>query len=400
MSHDQIVFVEKSEHVEQIEDEYDVCEVYDLDTEGFGLLLDCDTAAEVEELNYTAVENYDAGLEVNLQTANTAMQDSSRADMQDVLSFHNIPETELDAGDITVVVMDSGVNESHPRFSEDMLQDRVDVTDADGVDNVGHGTAVAGQIARIAPGVNVIDLRIFGGNGSSTIKEIVEAYGWLLDNTEKYQFVNMSWGARDRVRKIDQMQNELASRGRLAICAAGNSGEKGGSPATAEKAFSVGSCNERGGMSDFSSYNPDHENPDVTAIGESVVLFRAPGTSMGEPIDEELTVASGTSFSAPNTAGMMIRYAARSIDWTADSLANRFTEYARDIPGLPRDGHGIADYRAAADGEKPEPEPRYADASVWNFIGRDTVFISADWLESGSYRVNREKLLDAVERKE
>lgn len=57
---------------------------------------------------------------------------------------------------------------------------------------------------------------------------------------------------------------------------------------------------------------------------------------------------SGTSFSAPEVAGMVAKYLDLHPETPPETIMNDFEAAARNIPDQPRDGSGLADYEAAA----------------------------------------------------
>lgn len=397
MSHNQIVFVDNKQHLS----DYQIVEHFDLAEEGFAAVVECKDQQDVAEINYDTVENYHENLQIELcwQQDDISTAASDWAGIDDVRSLHDAPSNNGDGAGVTVVVMDSGIA-SHQTMRRGQIIERHNIVGAGSDDTVGHGTACAGHIARLAPAADLIDLRIFGETGKTTLRTIIRAYEWLLNNTERYDIVNMSWGAAKRVRKLDKLQNRLVEKGVRDTTAAGNTGSRGGSPATAERALALGSCDKNGEMSDFSSYNPG-ENPEMVLIGENVWLPRAEGTRMGEPINDNWTVASGTSFSAPAAAGLMAKYLSVEKNTDTEELRQAFTETAKDIEGEQRDRFGIAKYMAALEKSEDVDEPsETATATVWEFVGKDSIWVSEDWLETGEYTVDKEKLIDAFDKKE
>lgn len=326
-----------------------------------------DIAGSTETL--TAIED---SFTASLQTAIEATTDDPEkyADLGDFQSLHDIADADRDRTDtgdgITVVVMDTGIDDSHPLF-EDVSVKHVDVTGQGVGDAVGHGTAVGAHIARLAPDVELIDLRIFGRKGRTGAQTILRAYEWLHKNTDEYEVVNMSWGASRRSERLDALQNKLIRKGVRDVVAAGNTGEKGGSPATASLAFSVGACTESGDLTSFSSYNPRRTNPDVTAIGKDVRLAQAQNTEMGVDLPGRWVMASGTSFSAPATAATVARYQSHVKAETGSPQEPRavhkaFISASRDIPSTPRDGEGLVDYKATLElSGTPDPSPEEPD---------------------------------------
>jgi hypothetical protein len=276
----------------------------------------------------------------------------------EVRDLHDCPVSHARGEGVHVVTMDSGVDKSHPVFSYATI-DGHDVTGNGDpfTDEVGHGTAVMGQIQRLAPKVDHTMLRIFGDSGSTSLNNIMKAYEWLHKHADGIDIVNMSWGSPKSVSSINEIHNRLIDKGVRDVTAAGNSGSAGGSPSTAAKAFSVGATDGSGKLTDFSSYNPEKGNPDVCAVGQYCVLPRAAGTSMGTVIDHDYVAASGTSFSAPETAGMVAKYMSKRPKKSIEDVVTDFELASRDIPNTIHDGNGIVDYSAAIMNDPPIHEP-------------------------------------------
>ncbi|WP_227379664.1 S8 family peptidase [Haladaptatus halobius] len=283
------------------------------------------------------------------------------ATIEDVRKLHDIPESAAPGEQQTVTIMDSGIDTSHPVF-EDTAVTQVDVTETGGSDDaVGHGTAVAGQVTRLAPAADLIALRIFGSEGKTKMNIILRAYEWLHKNHDRYNVVNMSWGAQKQSKQLDQIHSKLIEKGVRDVVAAGNSGAKSGSPATAKGAFSIGACTKDGKMAEFSSYNPNGDNPDVSAIGKDNRLAQASGTNMGKQLDGRWVKASGTSFAAPEVAGMVAKYIDTKDDWSPKGVLESFESGARDIEDQPKDGAGIVDYQATVGKETADTSEQEVD---------------------------------------
>lgn len=337
------------------------------------------------------------------------------ATIEDVRRLHDVPRKGSTGEGVTVVAMDSGVDTSHPVFS-DVSVEQVDVTGDGKGDAVGHGTAVMGQITRIAPGADLLALRIFGSEGSTETNVILRAYEWLHANVDRYDLVNMSWGAKEPSKQLDRVHDRLVEKGVRDVTAAGNTGERAGSPGTAERAFSVGACTVEGKIAEFSSYNPERDNPDVAAIGKDTRLAQASGTTMGTDLEGPWVKASGTSFAAPEVAGMAAKLLDARSGLAPRAVMRAFEAGARNVPDQPKDGAGLADYRAtrreveggrrppsapAPDDPRPEPspgepgeprEPGTPGESVVFELGDSRVAVlAADCLASGFYETTCER---------
>lgn len=379
----------------------DILEEYDFgDGVGYAAHVDVDGRVEAILGNDEDVLGVEGNLNFQLRAipAETAPQKDRAATIGDYRNLHDVAAKPPSGEGKTIVVMDSGVDDSHPVFSDASVThvDMTKTSETPGTDEVGHGTAVAGHIHRLAPGADIISLRIFGNGGSTGMNTILRAYEWLHQNDDQYDAVNMSWGAHRAVPQIDRLHTKLIRKGVRDIVAAGNTGGKGGSPATAKLAFSVGACNENGEMASFSSYNPGADNPDVTAIGVETRLPQAEGTAMGKNLDGRWVRASGTSFAAPAVSAMVLKALnTKPIKDVRDvrELLVGYEEGSRDIEDTKADGAGVADHKAAIDylrGRRPDATPD-ADANVWSFAGNDVVYLNADWLDSGEYTATLEE---------
>ena len=118
-----------------------------------------------------------------------------------------------DGSGFAVVVLDTGIDTNHPHFGGDIdsdgQSDRIIVTKDftntidNGEDGNGHGTHVAGIIGSsdkifsgIAPGADLISLKVLTDGGRGSFSGIRDALEWCVQNAEKYNIasVNMSLG--------------------------------------------------------------------------------------------------------------------------------------------------------------------------------------------------------------
>lgn len=151
----------------------------------------------------------------------------------------------------SVVIIDTGINASHPFFGPDANRDGVSdrivyrynfaTNSATAGDADGHGSNVASIVgssdstyAGVAPGVNIIALGVSDASGSMSVRNIERALQWVVANVNQFNIVgvNMSlgdpnsnfsssismpgWGLGDELAA-------LAARNVITVAAAGNS---------------------------------------------------------------------------------------------------------------------------------------------------------------------------------
>jgi hypothetical protein len=148
----------------------------------------------------------------------------------------------LTGAGLTVAVMDTGLRTTHVDFAGKVLTVRNFTTDDGGNPNVvtdlnGHGTNVAGITVGngihigIAPGANVIPLKVLSNTGGGSFLWLQNALDWVIANRTIYNItvVNMSLGATSNFTSdffgTDPIQQRIAAlrNARVAVCvAAGN----------------------------------------------------------------------------------------------------------------------------------------------------------------------------------
>ena len=91
-------------------------------------------------------------------------------------------------------------------------------------------------------------------------------------------------------------------------------------------------------LADFSSRGPrlgdNGLKPEITAPGVGIVAARAAGTTMGTPVDDAYTRASGTSMATPHVAGAAAILAQEHPDWTAGKLKDALVSTTKANPAL------------------------------------------------------------------
>jgi subtilase family serine protease len=244
---------------------------------------------------------------------------------------------------VAVAVLDTGIDADHPFFGSDAdgngVADRIvyqyDFVNNDPVaeDLHGHGTHVAGILAAsdatyggIAPGVNLIVLRVLDANGRGSLASVERALQWVSAHAAEYNIaaVNMSFGDGGNYNQSSArygLGDELAalsSQGVAVVAAAGNGYFQADSrlgaayPAADPNALGIGAVwsADLGGPYAWGSGAVDNTTgadrvASFSQRHQSLTEVFAPGTLItGAGLGGGLATYSGTSMAAPQVTGL------------------------------------------------------------------------------------------------
>ncbi len=249
---------------------------------------------------------------------------------------------------ITIAVLDSGVWSGHPDLQsqligfKDFVNGNDDMNPANGIvayDDNGHGTACAwnavgngiasgGLLNGIAPGANLLAIKVLEASGAGDDDVIAQGIEFAIE--QNVDVISLSLGGEwaDNTFLVEPSLGEIENAieaGISVVVAAGNSGPAAftiNSPGIAEKAVTVGSSFGDSGIVAFSSVGPVLRTvsnpkgytakPDVVAPGNLIVSGR--GNVVNEleyprynssQFGTNYTRWSGTSASTPMVAGLI-----------------------------------------------------------------------------------------------
>jgi len=251
-----------------------------------------------------------------------------------------------DGRDVTVAVLDSGVNPSHPALKGRVLDNGRDFLEPGGAtkgkeDCRGHGTAVASLIAGnartgfrgVAPGAHILPIRVnetIGGDSDNGRKtddgKIAQAIDYAVQ--QGADVINISFaylGAEADPAKhqvfADAIKRAL-DKNVVIVAAVGNDPTaKDSFPANQPGVLGVGAIRLNGSLWDKSTTGA---YVDVTAPGEGILAGWTPTVYAS---------VQGTSFAAPVVAGTVALLKQAHPKWTAAQFVSQIMATADPAPG-------------------------------------------------------------------
>ncbi|MBW3003035.1 S8 family serine peptidase [Candidatus Woesearchaeota archaeon] len=243
----------------------------------------------------------------------------------DVLS-RQINGTNITGDGVTVCVIDSGIDTDHPLFNDRIIAEYcycdysnhgsggccADATteDTSGEDDYGHGTHVAGIVAAngsvigVAPGADLIAMKVMDSNGEGTDWSIAAGIDWCVDHATEYNIsiITMSLGTDAfynestcpvNIFAIEQAMAVAHEAGIYITAASGNNCASSGVvyPACSPNATSVAASDDSDNMASFSCTGTAL---DVVAPGVAIVSAAIGGGTVSN---------QGTSMATPHVAG-------------------------------------------------------------------------------------------------
>jgi subtilisin family serine protease len=212
-------------------------------------------------------------------------------------------------------------------------------TDDGALDANGHGTNVAGIVAGVAPGTQVLALDVFNGESASTT-DILSALNWVIANQKTYHIasLNLSLGGGSATAPCtgDAVGVALATARSAGIAPAVASGNDGTTnaiswPACAPAAISVGAVYDAnvGGLAYGKCSDPTTAADQITCFSNSASFLSllAPGAL----ITAGGSTMAGTSQATPHVAGTFAVLRAAFPNETVDQLLARLTATGKKI---------------------------------------------------------------------
>src|SRR5688572_22496783 len=267
---------------------------------------------------------------------------------------------------INVALIDTGVNATGDLAGK-VLHAEDFTPEQNNVDTYGHGTFVGGLIAGqgsasnggvkgVAPGANLVSVKIAGADGSTDLVRLLAALEWVVTFKDAYgiRVLNLSLGTDSKqsylTDPLDFAIERTWNAGIVVVVAAGN---RGSAPGTISKpgddplVITAGAVDDRttpvnndDTLASFSGVGPTAADglakPDVVAPGKSVLSVRSPGSTLDNANPaarwgDSYFRGSGTSFSSAVTSGAAALVLSRTWSLNPNQVKYRLTSKARPI---------------------------------------------------------------------
>ena len=236
-----------------------------------------------------------------------------------------------------------------------------------------HGTHIAGivgsddaEVTGVAPGADLVALRVFDDFGQSDFDWIEAALAWVHDHQDSFEYpittVNLSVGAGLNAESIPDwtdLEDEfelLAEDGIFVAVAAGNAFQEHGIaglnyPASSPYVVPVSSVNSAGRLSGFSQR---HER--ALAVPGEIINSTVPDYLYGfDGVTDDFSKSSGTSMATPYLAGagMLVQEAFARVgreDFTPSDVYDQLYAHADTIyDSITRSDYQRVNLRASLD---------------------------------------------------
>jgi subtilisin family serine protease len=247
---------------------------------------------------------------------------------------------------VTIAIIDSGVLPSHPDLAARLVPGwNFYSNNADTSDAYGHGTAVAGSaaaatnngagVAGVAGAARIMPIRVSDSTGYAYFSTIAQGVTFAADNGARV--ANASFASLHTSASVQSAAQYLKSKGGLLVVSAGNTGANDGAGSNSTM-IPVSATDGNDALASWSSFG---NYVAVAAPGVGIWTTSADGTYRS---------ASGTSFAAPITAGVVALMMATKPTLSATQVESLLYSTALDLGSAGRDiyfGHGRVNAAAA-----------------------------------------------------
>ncbi|MCP3771991.1 S8 family peptidase [Paenibacillus sp. MZ04-78.2] len=283
----------------------------------------------------------------------------------------NLPQIETEAGwnvskgstDVIVGVVDTGVDVNHADLKGHLMAGYNAIQPgARPVDDVGHGTHVAGVIGAVVNnnlGVagmswynRVLPVKVLDSSGAGSTYAVAQGVIWATDNGAKV--INMSLGNYADAQFLHDAIKYAYDRDVVLIAATGNDNtERPGYPAAYPEVLGVAAVDAKKQKAAFSNYG-------------DYVGVAAPGVNIASTYpNNQYAALSGTSMASPHVTALAALIRSVNPKLKNTEVARIIKETAMDLGPSGKDkyfGHGLIDVVAALKAAEPKTSGQAAGA--------------------------------------
>ena len=237
-------------------------------------------------------------------------------------------------GGVIVAVLDTGISRRHASLAAQTLpgwnfvdgnsdsDDRPYNLDADGngvVDEgVGHGTMIAGLVARFAPGASLLPVRVLNSDGRGTLANVVDGVNYAVAKGAKV--LSLSLGFSQSSKLLTGALDNARKRGVLVVCAAGN----------ANSATLLMPAGTPGGLT-VAGVDGNNQKASFSNYGKGIDVC-APAVNITSAYwDGRYASWSGTSFAAPIVAAQAALLFSSASGLKPDDVRNAIIESSHNL---------------------------------------------------------------------
>lgn len=230
---------------------------------------------------------------------------------------------------VTVAILDTGVA-AHPALQGHLVPgynvlapDTPPADVPDGLINnvVGHGTMIAGLIARLAPNAKIMPIRVLDGDGYGTTLTVVKGIRYALQHGARV--ISLSCGSPKDSETLRNVLDDAERYSAVIVAAAGNDGlNMCRYPAANANVIAVAAVESNNQKTVFSNY------------GRRIQVV-APGTNIRSTFwDGGYATWAGTSFSVPFISAEAALILSKYRNMEADSAAETIRRTAHPVDSV------------------------------------------------------------------
>lgn len=297
----------------------------------------------------------------------------------------NLPQIETEAGwnitkgsqDVIAAVIDTGVDIKHPDLSNQLVSGyNVVNPGSDPMDDVGHGTHVAGVVGALVNnnlGVagmswynRIMPVKVLDQSGAGSTYAVAQGIIWATDHGAKV--INMSLGNYADAEFLHDAIRYAYDRDVVLIAASGNDNtERPGYPAAYPEVFAVAAVDSQKAKASFSNYG-------------DYIDVAAPGVSIASTYPQSQYAAlSGTSMASPHVTALAALIRSANPELKNTEVMQLMRDTAMDLGTAGKDkyfGYGLIDVGAAL----KAAQPRAAGQETTNVPNETRLRYWPEWL--------------------